>query len=453
MSNPVTEETWPPAPTSRLEPATPPVPRDLRRDLIFIAYAVFITTLAQDKVLGNLPIKFWLKNDLGVTKTQLASFWFWAGLAWYVKPLFGLIIDSFPLFGTRRRWWMIGSSILAAGAWGLVSLGRHQYSTMLWGEILLGVLMVVASTIMGALLVEAGQRNGATGRVSSVREFVSGACALIAGPVGGWLATRAFGLTAGIGAGLLISLAAVAFFLLPEKPVAKRNERVWVEAGQQLKLVFASKTLWSAAGLLVLFFFSPGFSTPLFYRQTNLLHFSPNFLGTGLTLASSIAAMVGAATYGLICRRFNLRFMLYVGIVLNTVGGLLYYGYHPTHFVAIYIEIASGFLGTLGVLPLYDLATRATPRGGEAMGYALMMAARNVALFGADVVGSWLQDSLHMPWNVLVVLNAGTTALCLIVIPFLPGLLMKHREGEDMNDPNVTGEQISGPEPTIQHPS
>ena len=453
MSQPVAEaDTWPPGPTSG-PVVSAPAPRNLSRDLIFIAYAVFITTLAQDKVLGNLPIKFWLKNDLGVTKTQLASFWFWAGLAWYLKPVFGLIIDSFPLLGTRRRWWMIGSSVLAAGAWGLVSLGRHQYVTMLLGEVLLGVLMVVASTIMGALLVEAGQRNGATGRVSSVREFVSGGCSLIAGPVGGWLATRAFGLTAGIGAGLLISLAVVAFFLLPEKPVAKRNERVWVEAGQQLKLVFASKTLWSAAGLLVLFFFSPGISTPLFYRQTNLLHFSANFLGTGLTLASSIAAMVGAATYGLVCRRFNLRFMLYVGIALNTVGGMLYYGYHPTHLEAIFIEIAAGFLGTLGVLPLYDLATRATPRGGEAMGYALMMAARNVALFGADVVGSYLQDRFNMPWNVLVLLSAGTTALCLIVIPFLPGILMRHREGENMGEANVTGEQISGPEPTIQHPS
>ncbi len=443
-------DTWPPSPASQAaatEEAVAAPKRDLRRDLIFIAYAVFITTLAQDKVLGNLPIKFWLKNDLGVSKTQLSSFWFWAGLAWYVKPVFGLIIDSFPLFGTRRRWWMIGSSVMAAGAWVLVSLGRHHYLTMLAGEIILGVLMVVASTIMGALLVEAGQRNGATGRVSSVREFVQGGCSLIAGPLGGWLATRAFGLTAGIGAGLLISLAAVAFYLLPEKPVAKRNEQIWVEAGQQLKLVFASRTLWSAAGLLVLFFFSPGIATPLFYRQTDMLHFSANFLGTGLTLASSIAAMAGAATYGLVCRRFNLRFMLYVGIGLNVVGGLFYFGYHPSHLEAIFIEIGAGFLGTLGVLPLYDLATRATPRGGEAMGYALMMAARNVALFGADVVGSYLQDHFHMPWNGLVLLNVGTTALCLIAVPFLPGLLMRHREGEDMGEANVTGEQISAIEP------
>ena len=420
----------------------------LQRSLLFIAYAVFITTLAQDKVLGNLPLKFLIKNDLHATKTQLAAFWFWAGLAWYIKPLFGLVIDSFPLLGTRRRWWMISASLAGAGAWGLVSLARHQYSTLLAAEILLGVLMVVASTIMGALLVEAGQRYGATGRVSSVREFVSSGCSLIAAPVGGWLATQAFGLTAGIGAGLLISLAVAAFFLLPEKPVARRNAQVWSEAGQQLKLVFASKTLWSASGLIILFFFSPGFSTPLFYRQTNMLHFGPNFIGTSLGLASSIAGMVGAAVYGLICRRFNLRTMLFVGILLNVFGGLLYYGYHPTHQVAVSIEIANGFLATLGVLPLFDLATRATPRGGEGMGYALMMGARNAALFGADYVGSFLQDHYHLPWNGLVLLNVGTTALCLALVPFLPGLLMRSRDGDNLGDPHTTGEQISGPEPS-----
>ena len=130
---------------------------------------------------------------------------------------------------------------------------------------------------------------------------------------------------------------------------------------------------------------------------------------------------------------------------------LLYLNYQPTREGAIAIEAVSQLLLAVGVLPLYDLATRATPRGGEAMGYALMMSARNVALFGADVVGSWLVDH-NLDWNALVGLNAGTTFLCLLAVPFLPRILMRHRDGEDLGEPGATGEQVSGVEPSTRSP-
>ena len=370
-------------------------------------------------------------------------------MAWYIKPLFGLITDAFPLFGTRRRWYMIGSALLAAGAWQLLNLGRHGSDTMPSSG-------RPAGPAHGRRLHHHGCAAGGS-RAGLRRDRAGQFCEFFLGRLlahrrahwaAGWR-SRAFGLTAGVGAGLLISLAVAAFFLLKEQPVARRNLGVWAEAGRRRRAL-ASRTLWAAAGLLVLFFFSPGFSTPLLYRQQNLLHFSDQFLGY-LQFWSGGAAMLGAATYGLVSRRFNLRTLLFAGIAISAAFSLLYLGYHPTHLAAIGIGIVVGFFGTLGVLPLFDLATRATPRGGEGMGYALMMSARNLALFGADWVGSYLQDHFHLPWNELVFLNAGTTVLCLIAVPFLPRLLMRHRDGEDLGDAHSTGEQISGPAPVAMH--
>jgi hypothetical protein len=88
--------------------------------------------------------------------------------------------------------------------------------------------------------------------------------------------------------------------------VAKRNTRVWADAGQQLKNVFASGTLWAAAGLILLFFFSPGFATPLLYRQQNLLEFDDQFLGT-LMMVDGIFLVIGASAYGWACKKFRLR--------------------------------------------------------------------------------------------------------------------------------------------------
>ena len=115
---------------------------------------------------------------------------------------------------------------------------------------------------------------------------------------------------------------------------------------------------------------------------------------------------------------------MFIGIVLGTLGTLLYLGYDSAD-TAVAIVAVNGLIGTFGVLPLFDLATRATPKGSEGLGFALMMSLRNLALFSADWIGSWLTQSFHWPFSWLVLLNAGTTLLVLVVIPFLPAALVE----------------------------
>jgi len=48
----------------------------------------------------------------------------------------------------------------------------------------------------------------------------------------------------------------------------------------------------------------------------------------------------------------------------------------------------------------------------------------------SDIFGSWLIDQHHVTFFNLVWLNAGTTALILIVIPFLPKILLDHSDAK-----------------------
>ena len=82
-----------------------------------------------------------------------------------------------------------------------------------------------------------------------------------------------------------------------------------------------------------------------------------------------------------------------------------------------------------------DLAVRSTPPGCESLGFALMMSARNFALGGSDVTGSWLIDSRGWVFNQLVWLNAGTTALILVFIPLLPRAVMTRKDGDAVAGP------------------
>jgi predicted MFS family arabinose efflux permease len=74
-----------------------------------------------------------------------------------------------------------------------------------------------------------------------------------------------------------------------------------------------------------------------------------------------------------------------------------------------------------------SLAARATPKGCEGLGYSLMLSVFTVAMYGADVVGSYLADH-KWPFANLVYLNAGTTAIVLLLLPFLPAALMRGKD-------------------------
>jgi hypothetical protein len=85
------------------------------------------------------------------------------------------------------------------------------------------------------------------------------------------------------------------------------------------------------------------------------------------------------------------------------------------------------FFFGLAEVALVDLAARATPKGCEGLGYSLILAFRNVALFGADIVGSYLVEH-KWSFSQLVFLNAGTTAIVLVLVPLMPAVLMRSKD-------------------------
>lgn len=299
--------------------------------------------------------------------------------------------------------------------------------------IILNSAMVIASTTIGGILVEAGQQGAATGRLASMRYGLDAIISIIAGPLGGWLAARAFGYTAAAGAVLLLSLVPFAWFLVREHKSARRNLQIWSAASVQFRLIVRSKTMWAAAVLLLFVFMAPGFGIALRYYQQDVLRFSTQFIGR-LQALSGVGGIAATALYAYLCKRTALRPLLLVGIFLNAISSGLYLFYHSAH-AAMVIDTCNGFLAILGILPLFDLAARATPKGSESFGYALLMSVYNVAVFAiSDPIGSFLYEKPHSIWyhslSRLVCLNAGTSVIALLLVPCLPRVLLFHRDGE-----------------------
>jgi hypothetical protein len=83
---------------------------------------------------------------------------------------------------------------------------------------------------------------------------------------------------------------------------------------------------------------------------------------------------------------------------------------------------------TLGEIAVMHLAVRATPAGSEALGFAVLMAVRNFLMWGSDWLGSALIEGLHIHFDTLVYINAGTTLMAVPLALALPKVLLSARD-------------------------
>src|SRR5258705_2138824 len=133
-----------------------------------VGLGAFVTTLAQPAVIGRLPLQFLLKNELHFSAQTLATFLLIVSFPWNVKPIAGILSDTFPLFGTRRRHYMLLAAGLAAVCWFLLGIVPRAHVPLLLAPLGANVFLAVASTVMCGLIVEAGQRFGISGPTTSI---------------------------------------------------------------------------------------------------------------------------------------------------------------------------------------------------------------------------------------------------------------------------------------------
>ena len=407
---------------------------DTNRMIFLVGAGLFVTTVGQTGVIGQLPFRFLFKDQFHMSASDQAAFGAIATMAWYCKPLAGLLVDSVPLFGSKRKSYLLISALVSALCWIIFAILPHKKSYFLDLTLILNAFMVIGSTVIGGLLVDTGKKAGATGRLTSLRYTVDNVINIIVGPLGGWLAGKAFGVTAGIGAFLLFSLAPATLYLLRhEKKETNVDTEVWIRAGMQLKVIMRSKTMWSAAGLLFLVFVAPGFGLVMNYYQSDVLKFSEQQIGN-LQAAGGVGGILATALYAYYCRKLQMKHLLIWGILLNALSSLLYLKYNSLG-IAYVIDFANGLLGTMGVLPLFDLCARSTPKGCESFGYSLLMSVYNVAIFAVSLrIGSMLWDMKtgfwHHNFHALVWLSTITSLIALVLLPILPKDVIRLREGE-----------------------
>ena len=426
-----TRQVWVQMATSQNTDNSPRQNNILTRLMVVVGTGYLFFILADPRHgLAKIAIQFLLKDHLHLGPAQIAGFTALTAFAWYCKPVAGLITDNFLLFGSRRKAYLLAMAGLSAVSWLGLSFLPPSYSVLFWCLFVVNVVLMIGQTTLGGTLVETGQEFQATGRMSSIRIGSENAGILLSGLLGGWLASHLLGKVFAINAALLGLFVFLTWRFFLEKPAVREGPPTnsLKSTLTQLKQLFRSKTMWIATGFWMLARFVPGFGTPLFFHQSETLKFSSDFIGI-LTFIGASASVVGSIAYLWACRKFPLNKLLYVGATVNVLTTICYFGYQSSG-LAMVIQGIHGLGTALSFMAILDLLARATPKRSEAFGYALIFSLGNISVSVSDVLGSSLFEMFHKTFSSMVWLNTAAAVLVLLAIPFLPKILVSHRDGQ-----------------------
>jgi folate/biopterin transporter len=387
--------------------------------------------------LARLAVSFFLKDELHLNPAEVSALLGIVALPWMIKPLFGFISDGLPIFGYRRRPYLVLSGLVGAIAWILLATIVHSA----WAATLvisLGSLSTaIADVIVDSLVVERarGESVSGAGSLQSLSWGASAVGGLITAYFSGALLqqfdTRTiFFITATFP--LIVSAVA---WLIAESPVTEKPD--WSVVGdqfKQLKQAVTQKSIWLPTVFLFLWQATPTAESSFFYFSTNELGFEPEFLGR-VRLVTSIASIVGIWVFQRFLKGVPFRVIFGWSTVISAILGLsmLLLVTHTNRALGIddrWFSLGDSLvltvMGQIAFMPVLVLAARLCPPGVEATLFALLMSVVNLSglvsyEFGA-LLTHWfgVTDTNFDNLWILVLITNLSTLLPLPLLGWLP---------------------------------
>ena len=234
--------------------------------------------------LSRLAISFFLKDELGLSPASMGALIGLGAAPWVIKPILGLLSDTVPILGYRRRSYLLLSGVMGSASW-LLFAGWVETATQAGLVLLLTSLSVaIADVFVDSLVVERVQKESlsAVGSLQSLTWAAAAIGGIITAYASGllleWFSTRTVFLITAIFPLLTVGAA----FLISEKLTATQDNAQAPKPKEQIQLVWQA-IRQKAILLPTLFIFvwqaSPSAESAFFYFTTNELGFEPEFLG------------------------------------------------------------------------------------------------------------------------------------------------------------------------------
>lgn len=398
--------------------------------LILFGSLYFVQGLIEPSSAGlpNQPLNKQLA-DWGLTEGRIGHFLGIIGIAWSIKPLFGLLSDFLPIFGRRRIPYLLVSTALAAVSFITLAVfwdTPAEVQVALYWFIAAGIGIAMTDVVVDALAVERGQSLRMTGQFQSVQWGALSVATILAGSLGGYVAANGLLRQALLGCGLLgIFSFVVVLLAVREPPHTTRPQTALKDAWRELGSGRQRTVLLAAAIFLFLWNFNPFAGNVLQTYMTKELKFGEQFYGNMLSL-QGIAGALACIAYFFYCRRVPFGWLVHLSIITGVLSTAAYWIMYD-RWSAAAAAIAVGFTYQTATLVQLDLAARACPSQSAGTMFALLMAVSNTGMSAGYYVGGDWYESLtaqfagnrHLAFDALVAIGATFTAGCWLLVPVL----------------------------------
>ncbi|MDJ0800882.1 MAG: folate/biopterin family MFS transporter [Calothrix sp. MO_167.B12] len=420
--------------------------------------------------LARLAVSFFLKDELLLSPAQVSAILGIVTLPWMIKPVFGFVSDGLPIFGYRRRPYLILSGILGAISWiSLATVVNTPITATL--AIALGSLSVAVSDVIVDSLVVERARVESQDDAGSLQSICWGASAL-----GGLMTAYFSGLLLEhftnrtvfwITASFPLLVSGVAW-LIAESPISKDGNHLNDENTLsikkqlgQLRQAVTQKAIWLPTAFIFIWQATPTADAAFFFFTTNELHFQPEFLGR-VRLVTSVAALVGIWIFQRFLKTVPFRVIFAWSTVMSAALGMtmLLLVTHANraigiddHWFSLGDSLVLTVMGQIAFMPVLILAARLCPPGVEATLFALLMSVCNLAGLVSYELGAGLmhllgvnENNFELLWLLVVITNFST----LLPLPFLNWLPPASFQGETFT-PDTMPELVLQPvEETVE---
>jgi len=418
--------------------------------------------------LARLAVSFFLKDELGMSPAEVSAMLGVVALPWMIKPLFGFMSDGLPIFGYRRRPYIVLSGLLGTSAWVALATIVHTPLAATGAIALSSLSLAVSDVIADSLVVERARKESLTdaGSLQSLSWGASALGGLITAYLSGSLLQQFSTHTIFLITACFPLIVSATAWLISEEKVNKRTDFETVKNQlKQLRQAVSQKTIWLPTAFLFLWQATPSSDSAFFFFTTNELGFQPEFLGR-VRLVTSLAALVGIWLFQRFLKTIPFRVIFGWSTVIATVLGLtsLLLVTHANRALGIddqWFSIGDSLIltviGQIAYMPVLVLCARLCPPGVEATLFALLMSITNLAGLlsyeGGAVLTHWLgitDRNFDNLWLLVLITNLST----LLPLPFLSWLPAENTETGEQNNQNtlpLLEAEMGSTKPTGQH--